>query len=79
MIAAKPDAAPVDCMRFGRRYNMSKLPPHQLALFQRAAAGGAEIDGTTYLYVDEFTPKELAALERGLRNAGVLRGSERLK
>jgi hypothetical protein len=78
MIAAKPDAAPVNCMRYGHRYNMSKLPPHQLALFQRAAKGGLEVDGTTYLGVSDFTDEEIGELEKGLRHAGVLRKTERL-
>lgn len=68
-----------ECKRHGRYFNMSSLPPHQLALFQRAAAGGGEIEGTTYLAVDDFTPDELAELEKGLWLAGVLRLGERIK
>lgn len=68
-----------ECKRYGQRYSMAGLPPRQLAIFQRAAAGGLEIDGTTYLAVDDFTKSEMAELEKGLRLAGVLRKGERLK
>lgn len=67
-----------ECRRFGRFYNMADLPPHQLALFQRAAAGGMEIDGTTFLGVSDFTGQEIGELEKGLRQADVLRSRERL-
>jgi hypothetical protein len=67
-----------ECRRFGRFYNMANLPPHQLALFQRAAAGGMEIDGTTFLNVSDFSGPEIGQLEKGLWLAGVLRKGERL-
>ena len=68
-----------ECRRFGRFYNMADLPPYQLALFQRAAAGGAEINGTTYLNVDDFTEQEMAELLKALWLTGVLRKGEALK
>jgi hypothetical protein len=57
---------------------MSKLPPHQLALFQRAAAGGLEVDGTTFLNVSDFSGPEIGQLEKGLWLAGVLKKGEHL-
>lgn len=67
------------CKRYGRIFDMSKLPADQLALFQRAAAGGAEIDGTTYLKVDDFSERDLAKLVKALRARGVLNKGEPFK
>lgn len=79
MTAIDDSHKPTRCRRYGQYFNMSDLPPAQLALFQRAATGGAEIEGTTYLNVDGFTYDELAELQKGLRRVGVLKPAENLK
>ena len=65
--------------RNGRRYDMSMLTDQQLELVERVLRDGAEIDGTTYLRVDDLTDDELAELEKALRLTGVLRNGEKLK
>jgi hypothetical protein len=68
-----------ECKRNGRRFDLSVLSDDQLALFQRAADNGAEIDGTTYLSVVDFSDQELAELEKALWLAGVLKKGGRFK
>lgn len=65
--------------RDGRTYDMSMLSTEQLELIERAASGGAEINGTNYLNVDGFSEHEMAELQKGLWLAGVLRKGERFK
>lgn len=62
--------------RGGKRYDMSMLSDYQLALIERAASTGAEIDGTNYLNVADCTDDELAEIEKALWLAGVLRKGE---
>ena len=69
----------VELKRSGRRYDMSMLSDDQLTLIERAVTGGAEVDGTSYLNVDELTAVELVELEKALRLTGILRNGERLK
>lgn len=65
--------------RAGRPYDMSTLSDEQLELIERAIVGGSEIDGTTYLNVDEFTELEMAELQKALWLTGVLRKGEAFK
>lgn len=69
----------VELKRNGRRYDMSMLTDQQLEIVERVLRDGAEIDGTTYLHVDDLTDDELAELEKALWLTGVLRKGERFK
>lgn len=65
--------------RHGKTYDMSMLSLEQLQLIERAVKSGAEMSGTTYLDVSDFTAHETAELEKALWMTGVLHNGERLK
>lgn len=69
----------VTLSRNGKTYDMSMLSLEQLLLIERAVKSGAEMDGTTYLDVSDFTAHETTELEKALRQSGVLCNGERLK
>ena len=69
----------VELKRNGRRYDMSMLTDQQLEIVERVLRNGAEINGTTYLHVEDLTDDELAELEKALWLTGVLRKGEKLK
>lgn len=62
----------VKLTRQGKTYDMSMLSLEQLKLIERAAKNGADMNGTTYLDVSEFTEHEVAELEKALWLTGVL-------
>ena len=65
--------------RGGKSYDMSLLSDEQLLLLERTMRSGAEIDGTTYLHVDDLTDHELVELEASLRLIGALGNREQMK